>query len=855
MQDPSPERPGSRDGLDPPPKRLHSLRRRVFAAFLVLALVPAGAALAVSWFASVRSVRITARRDAYDTAARLSVAIDEAIMRRVRELAALADNPLVVSEVADFLDEPIAEWSPEDSAPPEEAVYVVDRDGGVLAELTLEGPRLPGAGADWLRESLALQALARELAGGPAILEAPPRPPEGQALLLACPFGEGPTIDDPLALVSVTLVAPILREAETVNREVGQRLAVASRSRGVIYTTLHDQDYEGALNSMRESLFAPAPEPELAEVRVRSIRYGIACQPVHSISRLSLDSPGLPVAEWRVLHAVNLDERFSPIAMTHALLILVGMALAPLAAVLAAWLSGRFIRPIRHIARGMERFAEGDLEHRIDVRTHDELEALAQTANRTAARLRTTLADLADRNRQMEEKAAQLELIHSIGEFVNRALEMDELFDRVLAEIISHVQCDRLGLALTSDDGKSLELAFVHPAENVAFPEGVRIPLEGSIAGQALRERRILVHQVTPDGHAFEDRRLARLGMRSLCIAPLFGAAGPLGTLNLASSQADGFTDFSLEFLDRIIGSVAIAVEHGRLFSRVSRFAEELEATVEERTHELKRAQEKLAQAEKLAATGAIAAHIAHEVNNPLSIIKNYLRILGGRIDQPERAPVGQALSVREELVVIEEEIDRIARIVDQLRHASQPVEPVATHVQLPDEIRRIVELFGAAARSVGVTLRTDLDPALGEVLLCSDTLRQILINLVRNSLDAMEGEGGELVIRAHADAPRAGAFTIEVIDTGCGIPPDDLPNIYDPFFTTKGEGKGTGLGLSISASLAQSMGGRLEAESAVGHGTTMRLILPVEARPPTDARDDTESPFVRRRRGRIIIG
>ena len=220
---------------------------------------------------------------------------------------------------------------------------------------------------------------------------------------------------------------------------------------------------------------------------------------------------------------------------------------------------------------------------------------------------------------------------------------------------------------------------------------------------------------------------------------------------------------------------------------------------------------------EKFAATGRLAATIAHEVNNPMEAIKNAIYLLAGSV--PDSAsPVYN---------ILKSETERVARIVRQmlgLYRNTEQVKPVDVNVIIEDTLL----LLNRQLQRSNVEVESDLG-VLPDAVIAADQIRQVLSNLVINSKDAMPN-GGKLILRSrHLPNPDGlhGWVRITVADTGAGIPQGMIRSIFEPFVTTKGE-KGTGLGLWIVKGIIQNHGGKLSVKSKVGKGTVFKIDLPV---------------------------
>ncbi len=256
-------------------------------------------------------------------------------------------------------------------------------------------------------------------------------------------------------------------------------------------------------------------------------------------------------------------------------------------------------------------------------------------------------------------------------------------------------------------------------------------------------------------------------------------------------------------------------------------WADELDRRVVERTKELQAANEELAatqrrlvMSEKLASIGEITAGVAHEINNPVAVIQGNLDVA--------RDVLGAAVNpVRTEFNLIDQQVHRINIIVSKLLQFARPGEFAGTSepVHVPDVMGDCLLLVQHLMSSTEIAVVRQ-DSATGFIRMNRVELQQVLINLMVNALHAMAGGGTlTLISRDEARDGRDGVV-LEVRDTGKGIAPEHIQRIFDPFFSTKGQG-GTGLGLSISYTLVEQAGGEMAVESALGQGACFRLWLP----------------------------
>ncbi len=222
-----------------------------------------------------------------------------------------------------------------------------------------------------------------------------------------------------------------------------------------------------------------------------------------------------------------------------------------------------------------------------------------------------------------------------------------------------------------------------------------------------------------------------------------------------------------------------------------------------------------MSRAEHMATLGEMATGLAHEIRNPLAGIAGVIEIIGR--DLPDSSPA------RAVVKDVRQEIARINRIVTDLLQTARPHPPKVRKSDLNTTVEHAVMLGRQQALSKSVEITLHKDPALPEVEHDSDQIHQVMLNLLLNALQAIELNGKVAV----AIELRGENAVIEVADNGRGISPDHLPNIFRPFFTTKGDG--TGLGLSLARRIIEDHQGRIDVTSTVGKGTTFSVVLPLQ--------------------------
>ncbi len=300
----------------------------------------------------------------------------------------------------------------------------------------------------------------------------------------------------------------------------------------------------------------------------------------------------------------------------------------------------------------------------------------------------------------------------------------------------------------------------------------------------------------------FPERAKAHCTCREELLIPLSSAGGAyLGCLRLAAPRdANTLDALELSRIEMLAADLAVAVE-------------------------LKALHTQLVWSEKLAALGQLLAGVAHELNNPLTVIMGYSELISEAI---------AGSHTRDQLTKLVSEARRMKRITDNLLRFSRQSTRGTHAVQLSPVVHEVLALREYYTRTRSVRVALDIAPNFPLLAVNEDEIKQILLNLFNNSSDALEGMAGakQISIRAYQSGPRA---VIEVQDTGPGF--GNLSRALDPFYTTKPVGKGTGLGLSVCYGIVKERGGELRIENVQPHGARVTIELPVA--------DSSEQPFL----------
>jgi len=242
--------------------------------------------------------------------------------------------------------------------------------------------------------------------------------------------------------------------------------------------------------------------------------------------------------------------------------------------------------------------------------------------------------------------------------------------------------------------------------------------------------------------------------------------------------------------------------------------------SLEQANQELRAAQTSLIRSEKMACVGRLAAGVAHEIGNPIGIVLGYVGLI--RRDELTKA------DRLEYAGRIESEINRINRIIRQLLDFSRPVQGNKEKVSVHRMIHDTVEMMTPQPMMRHLEMKTSLSAARDLVLVDAGQFKQVLLNIIINAADAMSDNGrsgGRLTVSTHSHEREV---EVRLEDNGPGIPVEEIPKIFDPFYTTKEPGKGTGLGLSVCHNIVEGWGGKIRGESVPGNGATIVFTVPL---------------------------
>jgi len=608
--------------------------------------------------------------------------------------------------------------------------------------------------------------------------------------------------------LAVSVGVPIMRGGEVrwvlsagLNPDALGKLVTEPRVLSDWTVTIFDRSYRVVAGARGQSRVGEAAAPRLVEA-AQGVAEGILRGPtVDGAAALTAFSRS-PAFGWTASITVPVaggvfGRPVRAILGAGAALLLVGLTVA-------VWAGRRISRPVEALARAAQQIGRGEKVQPVD-------SGVAEIAALSTALVGASHEHVRA-GAERAKYAERLDILHEIDRLIISGAAPVTIAEAVLRRLRDLLGVPRAIVNLFDLERGEVEWLAAVGRRRFHLGPGVRYPL--ALAGdlEALKRGEPQIVDVSSLPPSVDSEALLASDVRVYMVVPMVAHGELIGSVSFGGPTGE-FPPEQVGIAREAATQLAIAIAQTRLQERVTRYAEELEDQVRARTAALEAAREELVRKERLATLGQLAGSVAHELRNPLGVIKNsvyYLRMRGAEDEKTVR-----------HLAILEREVATSNRIITELLDFARvpDTRPVAT--SLNQIVTDYFEQNGAAPDGVRRVLRLTSESS--ELHADPHQLTLIIGNLVRNAEQAMADSGGQITVETSRRGD--GSLELTVSDTGAGIPPEDFARIFEPLYTTKA--KGFGLGLPIVKQLTALNSGDIEVQSEVGRGSRFRLRFP----------------------------
>jgi GAF domain-containing protein len=461
------------------------------------------------------------------------------------------------------------------------------------------------------------------------------------------------------------------------------------------------------------------------------------------------------------------------------------------------------------------------------------------------------------RTQELARSVEELKALGEVGEAVNSTLDVETVLRTIVTKAVELSVTDAGAIYVFDEDHREFHLRATYGMSEamIAAITDRHIGMGDANMGEAARRREpIQIADLREAPASGLNDLILGSGYRALLVVPLLGPDRIVGALVVRRKEPGEFAKNTVELLQTFAAQSALAIQNARLFDNAESRTRELARSLSD----LRTAQDRLVQTQKLASLGQLTAGIAHEIKNPLNFVNNFSGVSVELIDELEET-LGRVTAddkTRAEIIELADTLrNNLDKIAQHGKRADSIVKNMLLHSREGSGERRLIDVnalveeslnlayHGARAEKQGfnVTLQRSFDPSAGEVEAFPQEISRVLLNLISNGFYAAtkrqgqeSGNGFEPTITA-ATKNLGDRVEIRIRDNGTGVPSEVREKMFNPFFTTKPAGEGTGLGLSLSHDIiVKQHSGSIEVDTEPGAFTEFRIVLPRTAAKPS---------------------
>jgi signal transduction histidine kinase len=526
----------------------------------------------------------------------------------------------------------------------------------------------------------------------------------------------------------------------------------------------------------------------------------------------------IPDLGWAVLVERPAAEAYAPLYASifrTSILLLVGLGMAVLASLL---IGRRVVRPLAILQRGAARIGQGDLDHRLQIQTGDEFQALAEEFNRMATQLQASYLYLeqkvGERTRELARSVAELKALGEISQTVNSTLDLQTVLTAIVSYAIQLSEADGGSIYEFDEVSQEFRLRVAQKFDTQLLDRLLTTPLrlgEGAVGRAAVTREPVQIHDVHEEGSYRAPLRavMARSEFRALLAVPLLRESVIIGALVVLRKSPGAFPAAVVDLLKTFATQSALAIQNARLFREIEEKGQQLGIASQHKSQFL--------------------ANMSHELRTPLNAVLGYTELILDRIygEVPDK--------IQEVLARVQHSGQHLLNLINDVLDISKmeagQLKLSLDQYALADVIQAVFSAVEGLAAEKQLRLIVEIPPDLPTGIGDARRIAQVLMNLLGNAIKFTDC--GEVRVQV---ATADDAFLVAVSDTGPGIPQEQRQKIFEEFqqadsSNTK-EKAGTGLGLSIAKRMIEMHGGHIWVESDLGKGSTFWFTLPLHPKP-----------------------